>query len=331
MSRTFRERKIREVLIINLIFYVNFAIFAVFATLLITEVMGAVLLLVSYEAAKKKVLEYIVPIWEVTGTFGAFWVVVTDFAFPRILLPAAHIFAVPLMLFLILIVARNASIVFGEYIMKKGWLDEKKLYLMYSLSTLALGIIVLSILVSFIGGAGIDLASGTLAISGWVGSPGNILFLIGALLIGTGLAPIFYGIREFGFLTIPATVSGVLVSLLSFYLLDPGLLTALIAIPVALTVLVPLLNLVPAGRNLVGNKLLFTIVASVIIFTLSPLVYPSAFGRTLGVDGFTTSGVMGQAFLAITVVGCLLLAVMIAVYLLAVRRSASMAGETGGQ
>lgn len=318
-------------LIINLIFYVNFAIFAVFATLLITEVMGAVLLLVSYEAAKKKVLEYIVPIWEVTGTFGAFWVVVTDFAFPRILLPAAHIFAVPLMLFLILIVARNASIVFGEYIMKKGWLDEKKLYLMYSLSTLALGIIVLSILVSFIGGAGIDLASGTLAISGWVGSPGNILFLIGALLIGTGLAPIFYGIREFGFLTIPATVSGVLVSLLSFYLLDPGLLTALIAIPVALTVLVPLLNLVPAGRNLVGNKLLFTIVASVIIFTLSPLVYPSAFGRTLGVDGFTTSGVMGQAFLAITVVGCLLLAVMIAVYLLAVRRSASMAGETGGQ
>ena len=308
-------------LTINLIFYVNFAVFAVFATLLITEIMGSVLLLIAYDAARKKVLEYIVPIWEVTGTFGAFWVVVSDFAYPSILLPAAYIFAVPLMLFLILIVARNSTIVFGEYIIKKRWLDEKKLYIMYSLSTIILGLIVLAILSSIIGGAGIDIAGGTFSFSGWIGSPGSLLFIVGTLLIGLGLAPVFYGIKSFGFLSFPSTISGIFLSLLAYFFYLPSLLTLYIAIPVVLTILVPILYHLKSTSNLVANKLVFVVVATLIIFSLNPLVYPSAFGKSLSVDAVTTSGPMAQAFLLITVVGSILLAVMVAFYLVAVRRS----------
>ena len=104
----------------------NFATFAIFTALLITEVMGAVLLLFFYKDTKSSVLQYVVPIWEVTGTFGAFWVVTSYFAYPTLLIPVATLFAPLLIVFLILFVARNSSIVFGEFIKKRRWLDEIK-------------------------------------------------------------------------------------------------------------------------------------------------------------------------------------------------------------
>ena len=72
---------------INWLFCINFAIFAVFLALFITELMGAFLLLISYEKSKARVLSHLVPIWEVTGTFAAFWVVTADFAYPSMLIP----------------------------------------------------------------------------------------------------------------------------------------------------------------------------------------------------------------------------------------------------
>ena len=105
----------------------NYATFSIFAALLLTEVMAGVLLLFLYEDTKSKVLEYVVPIWTVTGTFGAFWIVTSYFAYPTLLVTVASLFAPLLIVFLILFVARNSSIVFGEFITKKGWLDEKKL------------------------------------------------------------------------------------------------------------------------------------------------------------------------------------------------------------
>ncbi len=309
----------------------DFAVFAVFAALLITELMGAVLLLIAYDGAKKSVLSYIVPIWEITGTFGAFWVVVTDFAFPSILTPAAHIFAVGFMMFLILIVARNATIVFGEYILKKGWLDERKLYLGYSLSTIVLGLIVLVIVSAIISGAGVNLTAGTLSITGYFSNPGSILFIIGALLIGVGLAPVFYNLRGFRFLSIPATAAGIALSVAGYALYSTALLTPYIVIPVILTIAVPLLYYTKVGTLLVTNKLVFLAVASITIFTLNTVVYPSAFGRAVSIDAITTSGPMANAFFVITAVGVPLLAIMIAIYVLLVRRTQAIGPGTARQ
>ena len=137
----------------NGIFEVNFAAFSVFAALLITEIMGAVVLLIAW-SAREKVLDYLVPIWEVTGTFGAFWVVTGDFAYPTLLVPVASLFAPLLVVFVMLWVARSASIAFAEFITKSGWLDETKLYRAYSISTLVLGLVVLILLSSLVGGQG---------------------------------------------------------------------------------------------------------------------------------------------------------------------------------
>ncbi len=309
------------VLTISLIFYASFLIFAVFATLLITEIMGSVLMLISWDNVKSRVLEYIVPIWEVTGTFGVFWVVVVDFSFPSILIPAAHIYAVAIMLFLILIVARNASIVFGEYIIKRGWLDEKKLYMAYSASTIALGIVVLVMLSSIISGSGVDLASGVFNIGTWLSSGGSYAFILGTLLIGVGLAPVFYGLKPLRFIALPATATGVTLSILSYYLYLPSLVSPMILVPAILTLLVPVLFSVDKAYSIVTNKLVFATVSVVILFSLNFLVYPEAFGKALPVDSVTTSGPMASAFFTITLIGGLLLAAMLVIYLFAVKRS----------
>ena len=65
------------------------------------------------------------PIWEITGTFGAFWLVNSYFAYPALLIPFARIFGTLLIVFLIFFVARNSSIAFGESITKRKWLDKK--------------------------------------------------------------------------------------------------------------------------------------------------------------------------------------------------------------
>lgn len=311
----------KGVLTINAIFFINFFIFSIFATLLITELMGSVLLLLFWKAAKSTVLEYIVPIWEVTGTFGAFWVVVSDFAFPNILIPVSKLFAVALMLFLILLIARNSTIVFGEYITKRKWLDHKKLYQMYSVSTLALGIVALTIFSAIISGSGINIEAGYFSIPHWITSPGSIPFILGALIIGVGLAPVFYNIRAFSKITLPVTAIGVAISSISFYLYNPGLINAWIIIPIVLTILVPLLFLYEKTAALVSNKLVFSVVATITIFSLSFLVYPTAFGRTLGVDSFTTTGPMSGAFMIITLIGGIILAIMVFIYLVAVQRT----------
>lgn len=283
--------------------------------------MGSVLLLLFYNAASKKVLEYIVPIWEVTGTFGAFWVVVSDFAYPSILIPVSKIFAVALMLFLILLVARNSTIVFAEYIVKRKWLDHKMLYRLYSVSTIVLGLVALTIFSAIISGSGVSLSGGYFSVIHWISNPGSILFIIGALLIGVGLAPVFYGLDPFRKITVPVTVVGVALSTLAYYIYMPALITPYIAIPVALTILVPILFSYGGTRDLVSNKLVFSIVATLILFSLSSLVYPSAFGRALNVDSLTTSGPMSGAFMIITLVGGIMLAIMIYIYLVAVKRT----------
>ncbi len=296
----------------NGIFEVNFAAFSIFAALLITEIMGAVVLLIAWPA-RNKVLDYLVPIWEVTGTFGAFWVVTGDFAYPSLLVPVSAIFTPLLIFFLILWVARSASISFAEFITKRGWLDEVKLYRAYALSTLVLGFVVLILLSSLVGGEGVDLTSASFSLTSWV-TFGNLAFVVGTLLLGVGLAPAFFDLPSLRRAVLPLAVSGVVVSVAAYWLMLPALITSWILVPVLLTLVVGLLYLWPKTTKVVANKFVFLLALSIIIFSLQSLVYPKAIGQAIPIDAVTTSGAMADAFTSITIVGGLLLALMLAFY-----------------
>jgi cytochrome d ubiquinol oxidase subunit II len=309
---------------VNGVFEVNYAAFSVFAALLITEIMGAVGLLIAWPS-RSKVLDYIVPIWEVTGTFGAFWVVTGDFAYPGLLVPVSAIFTPLLIIFLILWVARGASIAFAEFITKRGWLDEAKLFKSYAVSTVVLGLVVLVLLSALVGGQGVDLASGSFSILSWT-TAGSVVFVMGTLLMAVGLAPVFFDLSALRGLVLPLALIGVLLSVISYWLMSPGLLTPWMAFPVLLTLAAGLLYQWPRTAKIVANKAVFLVVLSVIVFSLQPLVYPKAIGQALAIDAVTTTGAMADAFFSITAVGGVLLVLMLAVYVVVAARGPSGPG-----
>jgi cytochrome d ubiquinol oxidase subunit II len=300
----------------------NYAVFAVFATLLLTEMMGALLLLTAWETAKKRVLDYIVPIWEITGTFGAFWVVTSDFAYPSLLIPVSELFAPLLIIFLILFVARNASIVFAEFIIKKRWLDEVKLYKAYAMSTIVLGLVLLVLVSALVGGQGVDLATGSFSLASWA-TAGSVVFVLGTLLLLVGLAPAFFDLAPLRRLVLPLIGAGIALSVLSYHLMSSALLTWWITVPVILTLAAGLFCLWPKTTTVLVNKAVFILVMCVAVFSLQPLVYPNAIGQKLAVDAYTTSGTMESAFLSANVVGAILLAVMIGFYVMVAARGTS--------
>ena len=296
----------------NGIFEVNFAAFSVFAALLITEIMGAVVLLISWPA-KEKVLDYLVPVWEVTGTFGAFWVVTGDFAYPSLLVPVASLFAPLLVVFVTLWVARSAFISFAEFITKRGWLDEVKLYRAYALSTVVIGVVVLVLLSSLVGGQGVNLSTGSFSLASWA-TAGSAGFILGTLLLGIGFAPVFFDLPALRGYVLPFAAGGVVLSVFSYWLMSPDLVTWSMSVPVLLTLLVGALYHRPRTVKIVTNKGVFLTVLSVIIFSLQFLVYPAAIGQALPIDAVTTAGAMADAFISMTIVGSSLLAVMLFLY-----------------
>ncbi len=307
----------------NGIFYVNFAIFAVFLTLFITELMGAFLLLFWYEKAKRRVLEYVVPIWEVTGTFAVLWVVTADFAYPSMLFPVASLLAAYIVLFLIFLVARNASISFAEFIIKRRWLDEKKLYQAYAVSTLLLGIVVVIMLSAIVSGAGVDLTALTFSFTGWVTDPGSIPYLLGVLILGVGLAPVFYDISELRRWTLPLTTLGVVIEAVALDLYASSFLTWVFLVPAGLTVLPAAAYQHPGLAKAVTNKVLLGFVGTVVLFSQSYLVYPTAFHGGITVDSVTTTGPMVGAYLVLSAAGVVIVGALMGFYLYVAYRSRS--------
>ena len=306
-------------------FFVNFAIFSVFLTLFLTELMGGILLLLFYDASKKKVLPYLVPIWEVTGTFAAFWVVTADFAYPALIPAVAALFPAAIVVFLIFLVARNSSISFAEYITKRGWLDEKKLYQAYGLATVLLALVVLMVLSTIVSGAGISLAPLAFSMGSWLGTPATLVYLVGVVVIAVALAPVFYDIAAFRRLTVPLAVAGVALEVGALAMYSPSFLGWPLLLASGLTVLAALLYQFPLGAKLVTNKVVFAVLAVVIVFSLNYLVYPTAFrnaaGGPLSVSSVTTSGPMVGAFDLLSVIGAVVVGGLMVLYMVAARRA----------
>jgi len=312
---------------LNLVFEVNFAVFAVFAALLITEIMGSVLMLLFYEKTRSSVLPYIVPIWEVTGTFGAYWVVTSYFGYPALLVTVAKLFAAPLIVFLFLLVARNSSIVFGEFIIKKGWLDEKKLYQTYAVSTILMGVVVLVLLSDLVSGVGIDVTTGVFSFGAWISSAGSWVFVFGTLVLGVGLAPVFFDLGSMKSKVLPLTVLGLVISIGSYYLYSPSLISPLIGIPTVLTILAAVLFLVSAKTaRIVANKAVFLTLLSIIIFSLQFLVYPAALGQSLSIDSVTIAGPIASEFMVLSAGSAVFIGALVVFYIVIAMRQKAVGG-----
>jgi hypothetical protein len=137
---------------------------------------------------------------------------------------------------------------------------------------------------------------------------------MGTFMIAVGIAPVFFDIRPLAKRFIPIAVLGILVSILAYYEDSSSLVTAYIAVPAALTIIVAGLYLPRITAPIVTNKAVFIGVLSIIIFSLQPLIYPNFIGQALSIDALTTTGPMVSVFYETSWVGGALLAVMLIVY-----------------
>jgi cytochrome d ubiquinol oxidase subunit II len=249
-------------------------------------------------------------------------VVTGDFAYPSLLIPVSELFAPLLTIFLVLFVARNTSIGFAEFIIKKRWLDEVKLYKAYAISTIVLGLVLLVLVSALVGGQGVDLTAASFSLASWA-TAGSIVFVLGTLLLITGLAPAFFDLAPLRGLILPLIGAGIAVSVISYYLMSSALLTWWMIVPVLLTMAAGLFYLWPKTRRILVNKAVFILVMCIAVFSLQPLVYPKVIGQSLLVDAVTTSGTMESAFLIANTVGAILLAVMIGFYVMVAARGTS--------
>ncbi len=201
----------------------------------------------------------------------------------------------------------------AEFITKRGWLDEVKLYRAYALPTVVIGVVVLVLLSSLVGGQGVNLASGSFSFASWA-TAGSIGFILGTPLLGIGFAPVFFDLPPQRGFVLPFAGAGVVLSVASYWLMSPALVTWWMSVPVLLTLLAGTLYLWPTTVKIVTNKGVFLTVLSVIVFSLQFLVYPNAIGQALPIDAVTTAGAMADAFASMPIVGGSLLAVMPLLY-----------------
>ena len=111
------------------------------------------------------------------------------------------------------------------------------------------------------------------------------------------------------------TFLGVVISIGAYYLYSPSLVSLLIVIPSALTILVALLFIYNKTVPIVTNKAVFITLLAIVIFSLQFLIYPNVLGKTVSIDSVTTTGPVVSEFAAISVVGAALVAIMTGFYM----------------
>lgn len=307
----------------NYTFYLVFAIFSAFMALFLSEAMGAFQMLFNWDGSNEKVISYITPVWEITGTFAAFFVVASDFAFPKIIIPLASIYAGEIMVFLIFFIARNATFVVGEFVSSKGLMTRKNMFKAYSIVTLFIGFVALLVVGGIIGSDGVSISSMSFSPVAWFLNPLSYILILSALFLIAGLSYVFYGtgnrIRSAVF-----SLLGIMFGGIAFYLLNSAVFSILILIPVIIIVMPVILSYVKKISPILKNKALLVSWVALDVFTLNFLVYPTAFRGAINVQSVTASGPMDTAFFVITAFGLILLLALFAIYGKAVKNSRSM-------
>ena len=179
----------------NPLYILDHFIFSVFMTLILIEGGFAVTALLAYGKYKERLMRYITPIWEVTGTFAVFYAVNFEATFPKLLGAAGTIYAVPLLVAAALIIIRNAFLIHAEYL---GDIKREAKYLkVYAIATIAALVILMSVLSSAMTGAGISLASSSASLSMYI-NPFNLIVVACSILMALSLAAGIFHIERIG-------------------------------------------------------------------------------------------------------------------------------------
>ncbi len=329
----------------NLIYGMNFdvlyliVVVASMVTMFATELMAIVPIATRFKNDKTRinVLSYIVPVWEVVGTFFVLWLVDMENIIP-ILMPAISYALFPLFaIFIFFLVVRNSFIIYAEFVWHENkYFDERKLYVVYSIATFVMGIMALSILAAITGGYGVHLygygavsynpyADSFTSYGAFYSNIGVIGFIIGALILSNGIGMVFYRLTDIKtamgkFLPLILVIIGLAIFMPSYYYIsakDYTVNNAFIVVPIVMALIIPLLYAFKETSPLASYKPFIVILTIISITFLELKTYPYVFGNAnivAYIPAVTTDSAMEYLAFIISVVGGIWLVLMMVYY-----------------
>lgn len=307
----------------NLLYITNYLIFSIFLTLILLEGGFAITALLAYKRYKEKLMRYITPIWEVTGTFAVFYIVNFEATFPTLLGAAGTLYAIPLLLAAALLIIRNAFLVYSQYI---GDMNKESRYLrVYAIATIVALLLLLSVLSSVMTGIGVNLSTGHSNLSLYL-NPFNLVVIVSALLISLSFAFSLFQLDRLERLAwLPLALATIFLYVEISLAVAPvasnlGTITISLAL---LVILVLALAFLQYRRSKYSNAL--SIIAVVFgINVLGAAEYPYILGG-LNINNYISSSTLAQPILLITLIGGAIVALSLSylIYLAYLRKSAT--------
>ena len=322
-------------------FDVLFLIVAVasMVTMFGTELMAVVPVITGLKNDKVRlnVLSYIVPVWEVVGTFFVLWLVDMENVIP-VLMPAMAYSLFPLFaIFIFFLVARNAFIIYAEFMWHGNkYFDERKLYIIYGVATFIMGLMAFSILAAITSGYGMYLYGyGKYSSIGYSNSYTNFVklyshadvigFIIGGLILANGISRVFYKLSDINkpferVLPLILVIVGLAIFMPSYYFLslkDYMVNSDFIIIPIILALIIPILYMFKSTTYLASYKPFVILLSIISVAFLELRVYPYVFGYSNNpafIPDVLTDSAMQYLALIISVVGGTWLVLMMIYY-----------------
>lgn len=282
-------------------FFMNSVIFAVFFAIISTEFMAGSALLLHYNSYGKEIKRFIIPIWEITGTFFVLYVVNVEALAPAMLPIIAEIYIPLILIFMILYSTRNASIIFAEFVWKNRYISEKTLYRIYASVTLILGAILLVIYVSIITGRGISIPEYSFNLVSFFSYLPDDGIILGSALIFLGLSYVFYNMESRRKYSLYFTAAGLIINAVSFAFLKNFVFYSYLLVPIFLTIMLPVLYNIKKTFMLAKNKLFYVGVMSISVAIIERSFFPNLFGGTVDVRNYFSSAAMQTAMFELTI------------------------------
>ncbi|WP_393971431.1 hypothetical protein OXIME_001707 [Oxyplasma meridianum] len=258
-------------------------------------------LLMHYRSYGKQVKRFIIPIWEITGTFFILYVVNVEALAPGLLPIVAETYIFLILLFMILYSTRNASIIFAEFIWKKSFISEKTLYRIYSIVTLMLGAIILVIYVSILTGKGINISAHSFNLIPFFSYLPDDGIILGSAIIFLGLSYVFYDMERNRRSSIYITATGLVINAVSFAFLKNFVFYPYLVIPIVLTILIPVLYNIRKTAVIGKNKIFYIALMSISVAIIERSFFPYLFGGTVDVRGYFSSVAIQSAMFDLSI------------------------------
>jgi cytochrome d ubiquinol oxidase subunit II len=287
-------------------FFVNYGILAAFLVLFMFEVGMAFLAVLNYEKFKGLIMPYIVPIWEVNGTFAVFYVVNLEATYPTLVPAVGTLFVAPLIFSFVIYAVHNGFLAYSEFIEKKE--PERLFMVIYGISTLIVAFVAVSMLTSSVSAIGISLKTLSITSYTFFLNGFNIMYFIGIFFLVLTITFILFSVKIISkllplvFLVIALVFFFVPTYIYTHYIFNNFLHYYPVFLIIFLLYAVSFL-LYYLERYRLVSKALLVLASYASIMYFGVLEYPYFFNGAVNASAATVSGPISVAEDYITVIG----------------------------